>query len=308
MRWAVHGGALGLVLLGACTFGSAGGHDAGGSTGPHTTTGPGDDAPVVDDGGGDDAGTVDGGNAAGSSGTDESTGSGVGDDGSGTSSTGVDPSDTGAESTGPPPALCDRALWVTGDTNVTDNGDTPLYDRLVALGYEVTVVQSNVSQAADVGDNCLVVLSALGSSSDVGAKFRDVPVGVVILEAALYDDMDYVAAGGDLGWSDGLDDIEITATGHSLAATFDGVVAIYGGGGRVSWGVPLPSAEVVAIMPGDPSRASLFGYESGAAMANGLVAPARRVGFPGGSTSIAMTPERVDLFEAATQWAAGDLP
>jgi hypothetical protein len=308
VKRAVHGGGLGLVLLGACTFGSAGGHGAGESLGESTTGGSGDQAPAIDDGGSDGAGTIDAGEAGGSSGSGESTGTGGGEEGLDTSGTGTDPSSTGSEPTGPPPALCDRVLLVTGNTNVTENGDTPLYDRLVVLGYAVTVVQSNLSQAGDVGDNCLIVLSALGSSSDIGAKFRDVPVGVVILEAALYDDTDYVAAGGDLGWSDGLDDIEIADPEHSLATSFDGIVSIYSGGGRVSWGVPLPSAEVVAIMPDDPSRASLFGYEAGAAMANGLVAPARRVGFPGGSTSMPMTPERVDLFEAAALWAAGDLP
>ncbi len=217
--------------------------------------------------------------------------------------------DTGASSSSTgTKAVCDRALWVSGDTNVEQNGDTPLYERLVALGFEITVVQSLASSADDVADNCVVILSALGSSSDIGSKFVDTPVGVVVLEPGLYDEMGFVPTAADAWWGEGHDDIAIVDPAHPLAAGLADIVAVYDGGGLGSWALPVASAQIVAVWPGDSTRATLFAHEAGATLAQELVAPARRVGFPGGTSPVPMTEARIDLFEAAVRWAAGDLP
>jgi hypothetical protein len=206
------------------------------------------------------------------------------------------------------PVLCDRALFVTGNTDIVNTVDAPLHARLVDLGFDVTIVDSPTSSATDITDHCVVILSAEGASVDIHDKFRDVAVGVVVLEPALYDDMQFVAAPEDLGWNDGVDTIEVVAPAHDLSAGLAGTVSIYDGGGRVSWGVPSASAQVVAIWPAEAARATLFAYEAGAALANDFVAQGRRVAFPGGTTAAAMTTSRVDLFEVAIRWAAGDIP
>src|SRR5688572_28607005 len=108
------------------------------------------------------------------------------------------------------------------------------------------------------------------------------------------------------GIADPQDDIEIVDAGHPMAGGMAGVVGIFSGGGRISWGMVVGDAQVVATLPGDSSRATLFGFESGAAMADGFVAPARRVGFPGGQTPTPGTTQAVDLFEAAVLWAIAE--
>lgn len=237
------------------------------------------------------------------------TTSDAGEDTGSSGSSAVDGATTlDSESTGVEQPVCDRALMVTGDTNVAANGDTPLYERLIALGFTVTVVDKVASSPDDVADNCVVILSEIGSSGDVNTKFREAAVGVVVLETGLYDDMALVATDADLWWGDGYDDITIVDPLHSLSAGLADVVAIYRGGGRGSWGVAGVNAEVVAVWPGDAGLATLFGYETGVEMTQGFVAPARRVAFPGGVAAVPMTKARIDLFEAAVQWAAGDRP
>jgi hypothetical protein len=202
------------------------------------------------------------------------------------------------------PLACDRALWVTGNTAVEASGDTPFHMRSIELGFTVTVVENSVSQAEDVGDNCLVVLSPLGGAVDVEDKFRDVVVPVVTWEYNLYDNMRMVDPLG-VGWgiADPLDQIEITNPAHPLAAGLVGAVSVYAGGGRISWGMPVGDVEIVATLPGDPSRATIFAFEAGAAMAAGFVAPARRVALGGGETPAMVTGEAVELFEAAVRWS-----
>jgi hypothetical protein len=303
LQWTIRTYAIGSLIVMACQFDSAGSgasHGAGGGSGTESET-------VTAEGTRTD-GTDTVGDASGSASTTTTTGTATmtvtGDHGE---STAGELEGTATETTDAQP-LCDRALMVTADIDLENNVDTPLYHRLLELGFIVTPVDKVASGPEDVADNCVVIISDIGSSGDVNTKFLDAAVGVVILEPGLYDDMRLVAESGDIWWGDGHDHIEIVDPSHPLAAGLDGTVAIYDGGGRGNWGRPVPSAQVVAIWPDTPDQATLMGYETGAQMAHGFIAPARRVGFPGGVTSVPMTPARIDLFEAAVRWAAGDLP
>lgn len=298
---------LSLVLLGAaCAFEPPAGTGSAGDVGTGTR------ASTTDDDGSESAPSGDGSGASGSAsgsttmplgstgeldgaGTDTATSDGPGTSG-GTSS--------GDSTTGPAPS-CSDALLVTGNLDPTTSGDAPFYERLLALGYDVTVVGNAESQASDANGHCLVLLSALGAASDVEDEFRDVPVPVVTWEYNLYDNMRMVDPADTAAWgiADPQDDIVIVDAAHPLAGGAAGTVAIFENGGRIAWGTPAGDAQVVATLPGNASRATLFGFDAGATMAAGFVAPARRVGYPHGETSATTTAAAVDLFEAAVHWA-----
>ena len=212
-------------------------------------------------------------------------------------------SDTGDDSTGPP-TLCDRALFVTG-ADPPGPADAPYHDRLMQLGVDVTVVASAVAQASDVGDNCVLVISASVSSSDIQGEFFDATVPLITWESAAYPDLRLVdpRASGAHGVVEPADDVEIVDAAHPIAAGLEGTVAVFEGGGRIGWGT-APGAHVVAIIPGEPTRATVFAFEPGAAMGGGFVAPAARVALPGGSTAATPTADALAIFEAALWWAA----
>jgi hypothetical protein len=220
---------------------------------------------------------------------------------SSSSSSGV----AGESSSGQPP-VCESVLLVTGDLQVRNSADTPFYERLLELGFSVTVVENGASVVEDVGDHCLVLLSAVGFSSDVQGKFRDVEVPVATWEDDLYDDMRMVDPTDNSNWgTSSQDDITITDMSHPLAAGLGGVVPVFINGGALSWGRPRGDAQIVAVLPQDPTRATIFGFEAGATMANGFVAPARRVAIGSGETTAPVTDAAVDLFAAAVMWALG---
>jgi hypothetical protein len=288
-----HGSIVGLILVAACQFDSSG---HGSSLGSGSESSAGTEMGTTETGDSKTGGsstTVDGDTQGGSTGISD-----------GSTSTGREQT----EETGSVPASCDRALFVTGDPNVVNTPDAPLYDRLLDLGFSVTVVYKPDSTSEDVADNCVIIISDVGSSTDANTKFLEADVGVVILEPGLYDDMRLVASAQDQWWGDDDGHITIVDPAHPLAAGLEGTIAIYEGTARGSWGIPVASAQVVAIWGGDHTRATLMGYETGAEMAHGFIAPARRVGFPGGVTPTPMTLERIELFEAALRWAAGDQP
>lgn len=74
------------------------------------------------------------------------------------------------------------------------------------------------------------------------------------------------------------------------------------------WGKPAGTAVVASSVPGDVNKATVFGYDAGAAMVSGT-APGRRVGFflAGGSAGN-LTANAVALFDASVGWASGHAP
>ncbi len=298
MRWP-HVCALGSIVIGAgvaCSFDASG--LGGGSTSGDTGTTTGDIGTTSSDTG--LVGTAEA--EPGTTGSDVASG---GPDSTGdltTTSTGPGPSTD--DSTGPVPPACDRALWVSGNLDVQATGDALFHQRLVDRGYTVSHVLSIESSSDDVGDNCLVVLSTFGSSSDVGTKFRDVSVPVLTMEANLYDEMQMVSDGAKLGLTSPAGDVTIVDESHPLADGASGTVFVYPAGSEIGWASPLASAQVVAVQAGDPSHVTIFGYEAGAMLAS-FTAPARRVGFPASEANAGgPTPAGLDLFEAAASWAA----
>jgi hypothetical protein len=201
---------------------------------------------------------------------------------------------------------CTDVLYVAGSTDIGDH-DQPFYDVLIGLGAEITVVQGDLSTAADADGMCLVVVSASVAGSDVAGKFRDVTVPFVTWEYAIYDDMQMtgVAQGTDFGPADPEEDVTIVDQAHPMAAGLSGTVAVAEPApARLSWGVPGPAAAVVATLPRDSTRATLFGYAAGDMMV-GLNAPAPRVGFPSltAPSGATINTDGEALFEAALLWA-----
>jgi hypothetical protein len=78
-----------------------------------------------------------------------------------------------------------------------------------------------------------------------------------------------------------------------------GPVTVYPKGNRVIFGTPGPGAKTVATIMGNPC---IYYYPTGAMMAGGFKAPAKRVGFFWHRTSDT-TPDGHKLFLAAVAWA-----
>jgi hyaluronoglucosaminidase len=205
----------------------------------------------------------------------------------------------------------DRALLVHGDdgnpgTAGLAPGEEDVRERLEHLGFAVEPILAAAADPTAADGTALVVISSSVASGDVGAKFRDVPVPVIAWEAFVYDDMALASSSGEQFRATTVD---FTDAATPLSAGLRGPVRVYRQEGRIRWAVPAPGATVAATVPGDPGRATLFGFDTGAPLLGGLVAPARRAGLYLGDEGLLsglVAEETVRVFDAVVTWAAGE--
>jgi hypothetical protein len=214
------------------------------------------------------------------------------------------------------------ALFVTNATAL-GAADARIKRRLETLGYAVTVKDATAAAAADAASKDVVVISSTITSSAVNTKFRDVAVPVVTWENAIYDDMGMTGATAnvDYGTTSNQTDAGIytsacdrsvmytAAVGygdgcHDMTAGLTGTFRATRSSDTLSWGRPGASAVKIAYLPGDASKALVFGYDKGAAMPGLVTAPARRVGlFMTDATASLWTGRAQSLFDQAIYWA-----
>jgi len=197
-------------------------------------------------------------------------------------------------------------LFVTGSPTL-NAGDAAVQTRLQGLGYTVIVKDHVAATTADATGKSIVLISATVSAGNVGTKFRDVAVPVLLWETALYDDMGMTgtAVGPDYGTSTTTTEIVINNPSHPLAAGLTGTQTIFPTVQGLSYGTPASTGAIVALMGTSTTKAVLFAYNTNATMVS-QTAPARRVGFFFNNDSAAsMNATGWQLFDAAITWSVG---
>jgi hypothetical protein len=216
----------------------------------------------------------------------------------------------GLQSTSPPVAVTvgnpsTNVLFVVGNTTL-NAGDTAVYNLLTGKGANVDVVSGPASATEQADGKALVVVSSTITSGDVGAKFRDVAVPVLQWEQANQDDYRMTLdAGTDRGTLAGQSQINIINDTHPLAAGLPaGITDVTTSAQTFSWGVPQGDVTIIATIATNRAWSCLYGYEGGAAMLDGFVAPDRRVMvFLENATAGALTSTGARLVSAAIDWA-----
>ena len=141
-------------------------------------------------------------------------------------------------------------------------GDAAIRDRLAAFGFNVVVVDDNLSQESDAFGRKLVVNSSSVDSGQIAAKFRNVTIPVVSWEQANQDDFgmtgDTAADHGNL-----TNQTQIAILDHplALAAGFKaGPVTVTTGPADLGWGLPNANATRLATVVGNPNQVVIYAY------------------------------------------------
>lgn len=214
--------------------------------------------------------------------------------------------DAGADAPSPSCAKCPIAVLVTPSADL-DTGDQVLATRLELAGYRVVVQPhpDKTTEAVIPKGATVVVISESVSSSSAHKKFFSAPVGVVVLEASIQDDMMLTgAAKTDYGVAKTTNSLDIVAPGP-LTGGLKGTVAVSPGIVGLVWGIPGPEALKIAALSSDPTKFGIYAYEAGATLVGGARTPARRVvNFMSSAASEALILDGAKLFEASVNWAA----
>lgn len=170
-----------------------------------------------------------------------------------------------------------------------ERSDAAHIEFLRAHGFVVDAVDQTARER-DLDAYDLIVISATTNKYKFGRKYADADLPIVLLEGKSVDAMNMA---GPRRWTDyGTNDdkqslypaeayVKLVRPFHTMAAGLaSGVVRMYEQPGLITWSIPAPGAAIVATIPNQPQSAAIYGYEKGAAMANGAVAPAKRALFP----------------------------
>lgn len=196
------------------------------------------------------------------------------------------------------------------DMSGESNCDGAMVERLESNSHTVTVVDDNDIYYADEKDidlimagKDLVIISATVLELRIRNKLKDIELPFIVGEQKLYDNMGMTAVdewGRDF---DLVPEIRIVDSTHPLSAGYSGTVTIATENINIRWGYPGDGAEGVAVAPYDENKVTIFGYDQGAPLADGSVAPAKRVGsLLFGHFAHVMNGTGWALFDAAVDW------
>lgn len=202
-----------------------------------------------------------------------------------------------------------RALLVIRQGGPSQPTDDKIRDHLQGLGLAVT----ETDQASPVKEACqydLVVLSSSVRSRDLGGAYRDVTVPLLTWENDLLDDLRFTGRkkDADFGFAEKEHYLWMVNAPHPLSAGQPaGTLVAYQKDAPMGWGRPGLGASIIATLPGEPDKATIFGYERGATMDYDFLAPARRIFvFLDNDTFGNLTAAGLSLFDAAVRWGLAD--
>lgn len=202
-----------------------------------------------------------------------------------------------------------KSLVILGHVPPTAS-DELVIKRLLSLGFNSTVkLPSSLDLARDLSVDLIAISSTVESEDMTGLISETLsvaPVPLVVWEPWLFDDLGLADCPNNdgCGW---------VVAGGGLDIVNQGEPLVHDGSFRMeatntptvlSFGVPKPSAKVIATVVSVVPVPVLFVYEHGAALSFGP-APARRVAlFLSDDTARKLTIEGWAMFDLAVSWAA----
>lgn len=198
-----------------------------------------------------------------------------------------------------------KVLFVGKDSG----GDAITIKRLKEVhGLEVTVVIDKELTVDHTKDQSLIYVSESVNSNKIQDKFVNVPVPVIYAEPQSTSDtgMTETEGYGALTGANAAKTIQIKDSKHELAAGLQGTVDVYQDNGKMGYAVPGKEAIVVATVPNEDQKSTIFAYEKGAKNAKGNPVAAREVYFyMFNGEEINQTEAGWKLFDASVKWALG---
>lgn len=186
-------------------------------------------------------------------------------------------------------------------------GDAIVAKRLRQThGMDVTIVSDKEVKAEQAKGYTLIFVSESVNSGKIKDMFVKTAVPVIYDEPQVSGDtgMTDVDANGKLQGPEAAKTIQIANAKHPLAAGLDSQVDVYKENGKMSYATPGKEAIVVATVPNDAQKATIFAYDKGATNVKGEPVTAREVFFYlMEGEEINQTDSGWKLFDAAVRWA-----
>ena len=203
-----------------------------------------------------------------------------------------------------------KVLLVAATSSPTAAVDASIRKHFESLGMTVNMVSDVNPPAADGYD--LVFLASDVKAKTVTYTYRTTTVPIFTLKPWL---LDFLGMTGYEPQKDyGEDEKEeqsflwlVNAPNPIQAGFPNGMFMPIKHAIRIyNWGRPLPSAQVIAFLPGEPEKGFIFAYEKGVYGDHEFVMPSRRVFFGLAPDQFdLLIPDGMKLFDSCAAWALG---
>ncbi|WP_179232651.1 hypothetical protein [Paenibacillus rigui] len=198
-----------------------------------------------------------------------------------------------------------KVLFVGRDSG----GDALVIKRLKEKhGLEVTVVADKELKVENANGHMLIYVSESVNSGKIKDIFVKTPIPVIYAEPQSTSDtgMTDVDSFGSLVGANAAKTIQIKDSKHPLAAGLQGNIDVYKDNGKMGFAIPGKEAIVIATVPNEEQKATIFAYEKGVKNVKGDPVAARELYFYlFNGEEINQTDEGWKLFDAAVKWATG---
>jgi len=203
-----------------------------------------------------------------------------------------------------------KVLLVAATSSATAPEDANIKKHFESLGMAVTMVSDINPPAADGYD--LVFIASDVKAKTVTYTYRKANVPIYTTKPWL---LDFLGMTGYEPQKDYGEDTKVEQSFLWLVNRPNPIQAGFPNGmfmpvkhaiKTYNWGRPMPSAQIIAFLPGEPSKGIVFGYEKGVYMDHEFTAPARRIFFGLAPDSFdLLIPDGVRLFDSCAAWALG---
>lgn len=203
-----------------------------------------------------------------------------------------------------------KILLVAAISSATAPVDADIKKHFESLGMMVTMVSDVAPPPADGYD--LVFLASDVKAKTVTDSYRTTTVPIFTLKPWL---LDFLGMTGYEPQKDYGEDEKIEQSFLWLVNAPNPIQAGFPNGMFMpvkhaikiyNWGRPLPSAQVIAFLPGEPHKGFIFAYEKGVYGDHQFTMPSRRIFFGLAPDQFdLLIPEGMKLFDSCAAWALG---
>ncbi len=201
-----------------------------------------------------------------------------------------------------------KVLLVAATSSPTAPTDANIKKHFESLGMSVTMVPDINPPAAEGYD--LVFLASDVKAKTVTSTYRTTKVPIFTAKPWL---LDFLGMTGYEPQKDYGEDTKVEQSFLWLVNEPNPIQAGFPNGmfmpvkraiKTYNWGLPMPSAQVIAFLPGEPDKGIVFAYEKGVYMDHEFTAPARRIFFGLAPDSFdLLIPDGIKLFDSCAAWA-----
>lgn len=192
--------------------------------------------------------------------------------------------------------------------------DMKMVTYLKSLGFDVTIDDESSPKSATEGKDIVVIDESVNANEiDLKeAKYKDLKIPILCWENDYFDNLKMAGRRLVVDFRTSpttQTSVDIYGAWHPIAAGLKpGNVEVYKTPQKTNWGRAALGATVIATMPGDPDKATVFCYDRGSTMSDEYICPARRVGFFLTTSIDQLNENGLALYRAGLKWALSPPP